>query len=512
MQCVRSVSGRLLSAALICLMATFAVADDKAIQRAVVKIRSKNRSISLTSPWRRQTPSSVSGSGVLIGPGRVLTNSHVVLNSSEITLQPFDSSERIPAKLKVLAPGIDLAIVEFEPEGGLTDVVPLPLAEKSPAVRSTVRVYGYPTGGSAQSVTEGIISRIEHTLYRFSTRGLRIQIDAAINPGNSGGPAIVDGKIAGLAFSTRPDANDIGYVIPPEEIHLFLNDIADGNYDGKPRLNINYQYLENRALRRKLKLESDVTGVLCQGVRDLPDSPLRSGDVITQIAGRNVDNRGHCKMDNDVTLTVSRAAVEYARDGIVDVNVIRDGSEVSISVPVDGRLPLVGYLMGRTPRYFIFGPVVFSEATADYLNVLDVGMQSSNSRQRRATASIYSMMRQGHSPFLQKRYTRRANAEDELVVVTKLLTHETARGYRPMPYPFTVQSINDQPVNNLQQLVEILRDADGEFVDIRFFDTIGDQITLDRQAALDATEALLEDNGILRQGSRELLEVWSENE
>ena len=66
-------------------------------------------------------------------------------------------------------------------------------------------------------------------------RGLRIQIDAAINPGNSGGPAIVGDHMIGLAFSRLTgDAQNIGYIIPGEEIELFLADIADGKYDGKP--------------------------------------------------------------------------------------------------------------------------------------------------------------------------------------------------------------------------------------------------------------------------------------
>ncbi len=58
---------------------------------------------------------------------------------------------------------------------------------------------------------------------------MRVQVDAAINPGNSGGPAIVDGKMVGLIFSKLGrGADNIGYIIPGEEIDLFLKDIADG--------------------------------------------------------------------------------------------------------------------------------------------------------------------------------------------------------------------------------------------------------------------------------------------
>src|SRR5437667_209861 len=100
------------------------------------------------------------------------------------------------------------------------------------AVEEAVMVYGYPKGGSSLSITKGIVSRIEFAEYNFPVAGLRIQIDAAINPGNSGGPAVVGDKMIGLAFSHLSDSKNIGYIIPSEEIDLFLQDIADGHYDG----------------------------------------------------------------------------------------------------------------------------------------------------------------------------------------------------------------------------------------------------------------------------------------
>ena len=99
------------------------------------------------------------------------------------------------------------------------------------------------------SITKGIISRIEFTGYSVSAQGLRIQIDAAINPGNSGGPAVVNDEIVGLAFSHLQMAQNIGYIIPVEEIELFLQDVADGHYDGKPAMYDDLQTLENPALR-----------------------------------------------------------------------------------------------------------------------------------------------------------------------------------------------------------------------------------------------------------------------
>ncbi len=92
------------------------------------------------------------------------------------------------------------------------------------------------------------MSRIEFTGYNEGISGVRVQIDAAINPGNSGGPALVDGKMVGLIFSKLTQADNIGYIIPSEEIDLFLKDVADGTYDGKPAIHESLQTLENDAL------------------------------------------------------------------------------------------------------------------------------------------------------------------------------------------------------------------------------------------------------------------------
>jgi S1-C subfamily serine protease len=48
-------------------------------------------------------------------------------------------------------------------------------------------VIGYPTGGDNTSITSGVVSRVEVTLYVHAASHLMaIQIDAAINPGKTG--------------------------------------------------------------------------------------------------------------------------------------------------------------------------------------------------------------------------------------------------------------------------------------------------------------------------------------
>ena len=98
-------------------------------------------------------------------------------------------------------------------------------------------------------MTEGIISRVEYVWYAENRDRHAHPGGCPVNRGNSGGPAVANGKIVGLVFSMIPSANNIGYLIPVEEIRMFLDDVVDGKYDGKPKLLDNMQTVENKSLR-----------------------------------------------------------------------------------------------------------------------------------------------------------------------------------------------------------------------------------------------------------------------
>ena len=224
------------------------------IRDLVVKIHAVHHTPDVLRPWTKNSPQQVKGSGVVIEGKRILTNAHVVRYASQIYVQPNQSAERISARVEAMTPSMDLAVLKLDDESFFDKRGTLPFAEELPRVKDSINVYGYPTGGSELSVTQGIVSRIEYTDYYYQTSGLRIQVDAALNFGNSGGPAVSDGKLVGLVFSLIQNAQSIGYLIPVEEIQLFLADIADGKYDGKPQLYDFLQTVENDALRQKLRL------------------------------------------------------------------------------------------------------------------------------------------------------------------------------------------------------------------------------------------------------------------
>src|SRR6267154_913007 len=207
-----------------------------AIENSVVKVFATMRYPDPFKPWTKQAPSEVTASGVVIEGRRILTNAHVVLYATQVQIQANAAGDKIPATVVAVAPGIDLAVLQLDDASFFDTHPPVARASKLPQIKDAVLAYGFPTGGSSLSITKGIVSRIEFVAYNYPVSGLRIQVDAAINPGNSGGSAVVGDKMIGLAFSRLSESDSIGYIIPIEEIDLFLQDIADGHYDGKPAM------------------------------------------------------------------------------------------------------------------------------------------------------------------------------------------------------------------------------------------------------------------------------------
>lgn len=173
------------------------------------------------------------GSGVVVGPGRILTNAHVV--GKERTLgvvfkpdeaETVDGSDFVHvAKVVGIDRKTDLALLEL-PDG----------APSRPAVKlgrfSDVRVgddvhaIGHPVGYN-WTYTQGIVSQLRpnHTWRSDGAERFAdvIQTQTPINPGNSGGPLLNDaGELIGVnSFNTR-SAPGINFAVAATTIHEFL--------------------------------------------------------------------------------------------------------------------------------------------------------------------------------------------------------------------------------------------------------------------------------------------------
>src|SRR5207237_6123394 len=157
-----------------------------------------------------------------------------------------------------------------------------------------------------------------------------------------------------------------------EYIELFLHDIADGHYDGKPTMYDDLQTLENPALRSFLHLPESLQGMIVHRPFDSAASyPLNEWDVITKIGDVPVDDEGMIKLGDTLRVRFLYMVQKVAEKDSVPLTVFRDGKELKTNLPVLRQRPLViPELKGAYPSYFVYGPIVFSEATTDLIAVI----------------------------------------------------------------------------------------------------------------------------------------------
>jgi S1-C subfamily serine protease len=468
------------------------------VENAVVKVFSTLRYPDPFKPWTKQAPSEVTASGVVIEGKRILTNAHVVLYSSQVQIQANQAGDKISATVVGVAPGIDLAVLKLDDESFFTTHAPISRATALPDIKDPVLAYGFPTGGNALSITKGIISRIEFVPYNYPVSGLRIQIDAAINPGNSGGPAIAGDKMIGLAFSHLDQAQNIGYIIPNEEVDLFLKDIADGHYDGKPAMLDELQTLENPALRAFLKVDKSVEGIVVHRP-DLTNSsnPLKEWDVITRIGSTPIDDQGMIKLGSDKRVNFQYLIQKVAKNNKMDLTIVRANKAMDVQLPVaNDRHNLMSDLRGQYPSYFVYGPLVFSRATMQFLGFM------------RNNPGIMTSLGYIGSPLITRLGDTPSADREELVVISSpFFPNKLAAGYSNQSGG-VIYSVNGIPVRSLKHLVAVLRDLQDEFVVFEFDHRDGEALVFPRKEMVGATEDILTDNGVRAQGSPDMMEVW----
>ncbi|HEV7357830.1 MAG TPA: trypsin-like peptidase domain-containing protein [Steroidobacteraceae bacterium] len=474
-------------------------AQPAALENSVVKIFSTMRYPDPFKPWTKQAPSEATASGVVIEGKRILTNAHAVLYASQVQIQANAAGDKLSATVLAIAPGIDLAVLQLDDPSFFDTHPPVARASKLPQIKDPVLAYGFPTGGSSLSITKGIVSRIEFASYNYPVSGLRIQIDAAINPGNSGGPAIAGDKMIGLAFSRLGgDSQNIGYIIPNEEVDLFLKDIAGGHYVGKASMHDDLQTLENPALREYLKLDKGVEGmVVHRPDKSDADYPLKEWDVITHVGSTPIDNQGMVKLDKDLRVHFSYMTQKLVKDGKLPLTVVRAGKALKVELPVLAEYPtLVSDLHGEYPSYFVYGPLVFSRATRQFLSAFE------------NNAGLLRVLGYVKSPLVTRSFDPPSDDLQELVIISSpFFPHKLANGYSN-PAGSVVYSVNGTPVKSLQHLVALLRDLKDPFVTLEFSSKGGEGLVFSRTALVAATDDILTDNGVRAQGSPDMLAVW----
>jgi len=253
----------------------------------------------LLDMFRRQAlrPTRGVGSGFIVSPkGYILTNEHVVEGSSRIIVG-LQSGEKYRGSVVGIDKETDVAVVKIDAPHDLPIVT---LADSNAAqVGDWVLAIGSPFGLD-QTVTAGIISKIERESPFFSNFQRFLQTDAAINRGNSGGPLVnMRGEVIGInsqiATSTG-DYNGIGFALPAGEASFVYRQIVALGRVRRGYLGVTLESVKEEYAR--VYGLSEAKGAIVMDVAPTKDGQptpaakagMQSNDIIIEFNGQSVLN------------------------------------------------------------------------------------------------------------------------------------------------------------------------------------------------------------------------------
>lgn len=478
---------------------------------SVVKVWCVHSTPNFSLPWQRRRQERSSGSGfcISLSPTRVImTNAHCIEWHAQVRVQRRGDDTKYLARVLAVGWECDLALLTVEDDEFWTELRVVHLSKKIPHLEERVLCVGFPVGGDTISVTSGVISRVETTMYsQASTELLGIQIDAAINSGNSGGPAFNDnGECVGVAFQSlgSDEAENVGYVIPTVVVSHFLEDLLNNKkYTGFPVLGVEYQTMENPQLREFFGMASGRSasdsqrGVLV--TRIAPTAAvakvLKENDVLMAFNGELIGNDGTVKFRKSERVSFTWLVAQKFYGDKVHLSVQRGGERLELEevhlLPEEQLVPVHLFnTLHQGPSYLIYAGLVFTLLSVPFLRA-----EFGEEWDCEAPVEIARAVAERRAAF----------AGERMVVLSQVLAHPITMGYE-MLENLLLHEVNGTPVRNLQHLAELLGEGDQEkkvsMVRLQLQSNM--VLILKADAAAAATADVLEKYGIPSATSRDL--------
>ena len=419
---------------------------------SVVRIFATTQESDYESPWQATRPSSGTGSGVVVSPGKILTGAHVVADATFIQVQTSTHPDKFIARLAAVCHDSDLALLEVEDAVFIEETSVAELGDVLPDLQDKVSVVGFPVGGEEVSVTEGVVSRIELQRYAHSDRWLlAVTVDAAINNGNSGGPVFLDDQVVGIAFQSLDDAENIGEMVPTPLIERFLEGAKTRKQVIVPGFGGTIQSLENASLRAALKMKPGHSGVRVRTVAagNSGDGVLEVDDVLMSLDGYDIANNGTIRYDDNHRTGFLVLLGDHFVGDEVEATVLRKGVEMNVTLTLQPLQPLVHRARyDHTPSYFVFAGMVFQPLSVNFLRTWTDWWDTAPKE------------------YLYHYYMGEPTAERrEMIALTQVLSDGVNVGYEDL-YGESVTSVNGQVPRDLQHFAELI-DACSEMVELR---------------------------------------------
>ncbi len=459
----------------------------KNLQNAVLQLIVTKNEVNVLQPFKVPQQGQSLGSAFIINQeGEIITNAHVANGAISIMAQmPSFGKHQFEVDLIGIMPEKDVALLKFKPEDlemiqqSLKTIPFVQLGDSDTVHRSQeILALGYPLGQQSLKSTTGVISGREIGM---------IQMSAPINPGSSGGPSLnCLGQVIGINTAGIQTAQNIGYIIPINDLKIFLKDLRMGGLVRKPYIGV-YQSMATAELLRALKNPLPGGTYVVDVMKDSPlYGQLKSGDMIYEINGLSVDLYG------DVTVPWTEdkiSTAEYiSRLNVgekVKLLVYRNGKKMNFECTFDRKklLPIRQmYPEYEDLSYEIFGGYVVMPLMLNHIPQL---IQA--------------------SPSLAK-YGEDKNQDQELLIITHVIPDSPAYRARLRIVGSILKKVNNVEVKTLAELQKALQKSE-DVITLETDDHV--LVAIDTRKVVQAEEKLAKKHAYqITQGMQQLLEKY----
>ena len=214
---------------------------------------------------------------ILTADGQVLTNYHVVEESTNVQVTVADTGDSYEATVLGADKTHDIALLQLQGASGLST---MRMDTGGVSVGEDVTAYGNPSGSDRLYKVSGTITatddsiEVGDSLMSMTSSKLSnlIRTDADVISGYSGGPLLDDaGEMVGMTTAASTGSNPDGYAIPIERAESIVGVIRGGHDSGTVRVG------PTGALGVTVSSQRGSGGVVVADFAD--DSPARAAGI-----------------------------------------------------------------------------------------------------------------------------------------------------------------------------------------------------------------------------------------
>ncbi|MBU1007785.1 trypsin-like peptidase domain-containing protein [Candidatus Dependentiae bacterium] len=426
------------------------------VKNTVVKIICDVAAFHWLEPYNPPMVSSGSGSGFFINSdGDIVTNWHVVNQAQLVQIEiPALGAERLTVEVAGISPERDVALLRLtqyakERIAKVLGDIPFLKFGNSDEVRreQDVLALGYPLGVQALKSTQGIVSGRERiSLIKQSC----IQTTAPLNPGNSGGPAINSaGQVVGINFAGMGKAQNVGYIIPINDVKSAIKDLHKIRLLRRPLLGCSLEPA-NEDMIEFLGNPKPGGFYIAKVFKNmmLEKFGVQAGDMIYEVNGYQVDRFG-------------RAAVPWNEDKVSML-------EILDRLEVGDKIYMVIYRNGeRKEIEFMLEPRFLQPVRFIYPDFEEIDYET--------IAGIVVMeLAQNHLPILAEQahallaYESPEKQYEPALVVSSVQPTSLANKLRLLYPGMIISEVNGEPVKTLEEFrVAVRKSKKTRFLTIR---------------------------------------------